>query len=50
MKPLLCTTAVPEEEEVGIEEMGIKKEITDQEKEEEMIRKVLRNPSMQKET
>ena len=33
MKPLLCTTAVPEEEEVGIEEMGIENEIIDQEKE-----------------
>ena len=49
-KPLLCTTAVPEEEEVGIEEMRIKKEITDQEKEGEMIRKVLWTPRMQKET
>ena len=41
MKPLLCTTAVPEEEEVGMEEMGIEKEIRDQEKEGETIRKVL---------
>ena len=49
-KPLLCTTAVPEEEEVGIEEMGIEEEITDQEKEGETIRKVLGIPRMQKET
>ena len=40
-KPLLCTTAVPEEEEVGMEEMGIEKEIRGQEKEGERIRKVL---------
>ena len=49
MKSLLCTTAVSEEEEVGIEEMGIEKEIADQENEGETIRKVLRTPRMQKE-
>ena len=41
---------VPEEEEVGIEEMGIEKEIKDQEKEGETIRKVLWTPRIQKET
>ena len=49
-KSLLYTTAVPEEEEVGIEEMGIEEEITDQENEGETIRKVLGIPRMQKET